>query len=204
MKAAFLTGIRQLQILDTPEPKLTNPRDVLLHIDTVGVCGSDVHYYTTGRIGTQVVQFPERVGHECAGTVVEVGSEVTGLWVGQRVAVDPLVACGQCDQCRSGRRHTCRQQRFLGNPGEAPGALAEVLRMPAESCYAVPDCMTQVQAALVEPFSIGLYAQRLSLLRPGDKIAVLGSGPIGLCVWAHRVVRPAGVPRCRHGRDLRH
>jgi L-iditol 2-dehydrogenase len=182
MKAAFLTGIRQLQILDAPEPKLTTPRDVLLHIDTVGVCGSDVHYYTTGRIGTQVVQYPERVGHECAGTVVEVGSEVTGLQVGQRVAVDPLVACGQCDQCRSGRRHTCRRQRFLGNPGEAPGALAEVLRMPAESCYPVPDCMTQVQAALVEPFSIGLYAQRLSSMRPGAEIAVLGSGPIGLCV----------------------
>jgi L-iditol 2-dehydrogenase len=182
MKAAFLTGIRQLQILDTPEPRLTSPHDVLLRIDTVGVCGSDVHYYTAGRIGTQVVQFPERVGHECAGTVVEAGSEVTRLRVGQRVAVDPLVACGQCDQCRSGRRHTCRQQRFLGNPGEAPGALAEVLRMPAESCYLVPDGMTQVQAALVEPFSIGLYAQRLSSLRPGAKLAVLGSGPIGLCV----------------------
>ena len=182
MKAAFLTGIRQLQILDTPEPELTTPHDVLLRIDAVGVCGSDVHYYTTGRIGTQVVQFPERVGHECAGTVIEVGMEVTGLRAGQRVAVDPLVACGQCDQCRSSRRHTCRQQRFLGNPGEAPGALADVLRMPAESCYPVPDCMTQVQAALVEPFSIGLYAQRLSFMRPGAKIAVLGSGPIGLCV----------------------
>ncbi len=182
MRAAFLTGIRQLQILDAPEPKLTAPREVLLRMDTVGVCGSDVHYYTKGRIGAQVVQFPERVGHECAGTVVEVGSEVTSPRVGQRVAVDPLIACGQCDQCRLGRRHTCRRQRFLGNPGEAPGALAEFLIMPAESCYPVPDSMTQVRAALVEPFSIGLYAQRLSQMQPGANIAVLGSGPIGLCV----------------------
>jgi L-iditol 2-dehydrogenase len=182
MKAAFLTGIRRLQILDTPEPKLTTPSDVLLRIDTVGVCGSDVHYYTMGRIGNQVVKFPERVGHECAGTVVEVGREAIGLQVGQRVAVDPLIACGQCDQCHSGRRHTCRRQGFLGNPGEAPGALAEVLVVPAESCYPVPDSMTQVQAALVEPLSVSLYAQRLSSMRPGGKIAVLGSGPIGLCV----------------------
>ena len=182
MKAAFLTGIRRLQIFDIPEPELTTPHDVLLRIDTVGVCGSDVHYYTMARIGTQVVRFPERVGHECAGTIVEVGGEATGLRVGQRVAVDPLVACGQCDQCQLGRRHTCRRQRFLGNPGEAPGALAEVLMMPAESCYPVPDHMTQVQAALVEPFSIALHAQRLACIQPGAKIAVLGAGPIGSCV----------------------
>jgi L-iditol 2-dehydrogenase len=182
MKAAYLTGIRQLEILDTPEPKLTTSQDVLVRIDTVGVCGSDVHYYTTGRIGNQVVKFPERVGHECAGTVVEVGGEATGLRVGQRVAVDPLIACGQCDQCHSGRQHTCRRQRFLGNPGEAPGALAEVLMIPAESCYPVPDHVTQVQAALVEPLSISLYAQRLSTIRPRAEVAVLGSGPIGLCV----------------------
>jgi len=90
MNVAYLTGIRQLQILDAPEPRLTHPRDVLLRMDTVGVCGSDVHYYTAGRIGTQVVRFPERVGHECAGTAVEVGSEVTELKAGQRVAVDEL------------------------------------------------------------------------------------------------------------------
>jgi L-iditol 2-dehydrogenase len=182
MKAAFLTGIRRLQIFDIPEPELTTPHDVLLRIDTVGVCGSDVHYYTMGRIGTQVVKFPERVGHECAGTVVKVGGEASGLRVGQRVAVDPLISCGQCDQCQSGRRHTCRRQRFLGNPGEAPGALAEVLTVPAESCYPVPDHVTQVQAALVEPLSIALHAQRLSGIRRGAEIAVLGSGPIGLCV----------------------
>ena len=107
MKAAFLTGIRQLQILDTLEPRLKNPQDVLLRIDTVGVCGSDVHYYTMGRIGNQVVKFPERVGHECAGTVVEMGGEATGLRVGQRVAIDPLLACG----CKSVPVSTANKNR---------------------------------------------------------------------------------------------
>jgi len=182
MKAAFLTGIRQLEILETPEPKLAKPQDVLLRIDTVGVCGSDVHYYATGRIGSLVVRYPEWTGHECAGTVVAVGAEVTELQVGQRVAVDPLVTCGQCDQCRAGRLNTCRAQAFLGCPGQAPGALAEYLVMPARSCYPIPDTMTMVQAAVAEPFSIGLYAQRVAGMEPGAKIAILGSGPIGLCV----------------------
>ena len=122
---------------------------------------------------------------------MKVGGEATRLRVGQRVAVDPLIACGQCDQCQSGRRHTCRRQRFLGNPGEAPGALAEVLMIPAESCYPLPDHVTQVQAALVEPLSVALYAQRLSGIRPGAEIGVLGSGPIGLCVLL--ACRAAGV-----------
>ena len=87
MHAAFLTGIRQLEIREAPEPDLASPRDVLLRVGAVGVCGSDVHYYTAGRIGSQAVTYPERVGHECAGTVVAVGGAVSGLKPGQRVAV---------------------------------------------------------------------------------------------------------------------
>ena len=182
MKAAFLTGIRQLEIREAPDPKITRPGDVLLRIETVGVCGSDVHYYRTGRIGPLVVKYPEITGHECAGTVVERGNAASKLRIGQRVTVDPLVTCGKCDQCRGGRPHTCRRQAFLGCPGQAPGALAEYLVMPAECCYPVPDSMTQVQAALIEPLAIGLYAQRMASAKAGAKIAILGSGPIGLCV----------------------
>src|SRR6266542_2083250 len=150
MKAAFLTGIRGLEILDAPEPELTSPLEVLLRIEAVGVCGSDVHYYTTGRIGSQAVKYPERVGHECAGTVVAVGDSVTSVKAGQRVSIDPLISCGHCDQCRARRPHTCRSQSFLGCPGQAPGALAEYLVMPAQCCYPVPDSMTPAQAAMVE------------------------------------------------------
>jgi L-iditol 2-dehydrogenase len=182
MKGAFLTSIRTLEIREAPVPQLTGPHEVLVRVAAVGVCGSDVHYYTTGRIGSLVVEYPWLLGHECAGTVVEVGPEVRRLRVGQRVAIDPLVACGRCDQCRAGRQHTCRKQAFLGCPGQLPGTLAEYLVMPAECCYPIPDSMTLVQAALVEPLSIGLYAQRMARAGRGAKIAILGSGPIGLCV----------------------
>ncbi len=182
MKAAFLTGLRRIEIRDTPEPRLANPRDVLLRVGAVGICGSDTHYYRCGRIGSQVVEFPWIVGHECAGTVVEIGAAVKELKPGQRVAVDPLVSCRDCDQCRSGRFNTCRKQHFLGCPGQLPGALAESLVMPADCCTPIPDSMTLVQAAVTEPFSIGLYAQQVARLQPGAKLAILGCGPIGLCV----------------------
>jgi L-iditol 2-dehydrogenase len=182
MQAAFLTGIRKIELGELPEPKLANPRDVLLDVAAVGICGSDLHYYRVGGIGAQVVRFPWVVGHECVARVLEVGAEVKHLKVGQLVAVDPLVPCGQCDQCRTGREHTCRNQNFLGCPGQLPGALSEYLVMPAPSCYALPDSLNLAQAVMVEPFSIGLYAQRMARTQPGAKIAILGSGPIGLCV----------------------
>ncbi len=182
MKAAFLKGLRQIAIQETAQPEIENPRSVLLRIGAVGVCGSDVHFFTTGRIGSLVANYPEGTGHECAGTVVEIGSEVRHLKVGQRVAIDPLIRCGKCDQCLSGREHTCRDQQFMGAAGGASGALAEYVVMPEDSCFPIPDSMTLSQATAVEPFSIGLYAQRLAGTQPGAKIAILGSGPIGLCV----------------------
>jgi L-iditol 2-dehydrogenase len=182
MKAAFLTGLRRLEVRQAPEPGIDRPGDVLLRIHTVGVCGSDMHYYRTGRIGVQIVEYPWIVGHECAGTVVRVGAAVEHLKPGDRVVVDPLAWCGACDQCRSGRRHTCRNQAFLGCPGQAPGSMAEHLVWPGASCFRIPDSMTMVQASLIEPFTIGLYAQRLAGALGGKQVGILGAGPIGLCV----------------------
>ena len=182
MKAAYLTGVRKLEILEVAEPTLENAADVLLRVDVVGVCGSDMHYYRHGRIGSQIIKFPWTVGHEFAGTVMQIGKDVTNLKVGDRVAVDPLIACGKCDQCRTGRVHTCRSQKFLGCPGQAPGAITEYLVMPAHCCFPVPDSVTMVQAALVEPFSIGLYAAVLAGQTQGKRVGILGSGPIGLSV----------------------
>ncbi|MBC8243948.1 MAG: alcohol dehydrogenase catalytic domain-containing protein [Verrucomicrobia bacterium] len=180
MNVAFFTGIRALEIRERPTPVLERAGDVLLRIDTVGVCGSDIHYYTGGRIGGQVIAHPATLGHECAGTVAEVGPGVTSLTVGQRVAVDPAISCGQCDQCRAGRAHTCRQLQFLGCPGQAPGAVAEYITIAAESCYPIPDSMTMVQATLVEPLSVGIHAVRLAEMQPGGAVGILGAGPIGL------------------------
>ena len=126
MKAAFLTGIRELEIREAPDPTIEAANGVLLRIDTVGICGSDVHYYNEGNIGSLVVEYPFLVGHECGATVAQVGGDVTAVKVGDRVAVDPLIACGHCDQCLAGRRHTCRNQKFLACPGQAPGAMAEL------------------------------------------------------------------------------
>jgi len=161
VKAAYFTGLRQLQIRDAPEPKLQRPDQVLLRIDRVGVCGSDVHYYLNGRIGDQILQYPATLGHECAGTVVEVGTAVDRVRPADRVAVDPAIVCGQCDQCRAGRPNTCRKLQFLGCPGEAPGAAAEYRVLPAENCFPIPQGMTLDQAVLAEPLSVGLYAVRL-------------------------------------------
>jgi L-iditol 2-dehydrogenase len=179
-----MTGIREIELRDVPQPAIEKPDDVLLRVEIVGVCGSDMHYYRTGRIGDQVVQFPYRLGHECAATVVEVGPEVRGVAPGDRVAVDPLTWCEQCDQCLAGREHTCRNQTFLGCPGQAEGCMADLIVMAERSLFKIPDGMTWQQAALVEPFAIGLYAQRLAGEMTGKTVGVFGSGPIGLCVLA--------------------
>jgi L-iditol 2-dehydrogenase len=182
MKVAHFTGRKKLEIVDLPKPVLHRPDAVLLRIDRVGVCGSDVHYYTDGRIGDQVLAYPATLGHECAGTVVEVGAAVAHLRPGQRVAVDPALSCGVCDQCRQGRANTCRNLQFMGSPGEALGAVAEYRVVPAANCFPVPEQMTLDDAALVEPLSVSLHAVRLAQVPPGARIAIIGLGPIGLGV----------------------
>ncbi len=165
-----------------PEPQIECETDVLLKVAIVGVCGSDVHYYSTGRIGSQVVQYPFAVGHECSAVVEKVGRAVRRVKKGDRVAVEPAMSCGQCDQCRVGRQHTCRRLRFLGCPGQAEGCLAEYLVMPEDCCFPISDCLTLEEACLAEPLSIGIYAVKLSGVACGARIGVLGAGPIGLSV----------------------
>ena len=199
VKAAFLTGIRKVEIRQAPDPVRQSDDDVLLRIQAVGVCGSDMHYYRTGRIGNLVVEYPFIVGHECAGTVVEAGPK-SPLAAGQCVAIDPLVVCGQCDQCLAGRFHTCRKQRFLGCPGQLAGSLAEYLVMPSRCCYPIPDSLTFDQAVMSEPLSIGLWTVKLARRTAGKKIAVLGCGPIGMCTLL--ALRAAG-PCTVYATDLR-
>jgi len=182
MKVAHFTGLRELEIVEVPKPKLDRSDSVLLRIDRVGVCGSDVHYYVRGAIGDQTIEYPATLGHECAGTVMEVGAAVGALKPGDRVAVDPAMVCGQCDQCRVGRLNTCRKLQFMGCPDEAPGAVAEYRVVPAGNCLPLPDGVTLDQAVLVEPLSVALYAVGLGEVPPAARIAVFGAGPIGLGV----------------------
>ncbi len=182
MKAMVLQGIRQMEMVEIPDPVLEKPDDVLLRLLVVGVCGSDIHYYTQGRIGSQVVHYPFRVGHECAAVVEAVGSAVRHLQPGDTVAVDPAMWCNRCDQCRLRRFHTCRNLRFLGCPGQAEGCLAERIIMPSASCFKTPPTLPAETAALIEPLAIGVYAASLAAPLAGGRIAILGAGPIGLSV----------------------
>jgi L-iditol 2-dehydrogenase len=184
MKSMQLTGIRRMELSDVPQPEIRQDTDVLVRMQAVGVCGSDVHYYTTGKIGSQVVQYPFPVGHEGAGYVEKTGSAVHSLRAGDRIAIEPAMPCGECDQCLSGRPHTCRKLRFLGCPGQAGGCLSEYIVMPQDSCIPIPGAMSFEQAAISEPLAIGLYAARLAGDLRGKHIAILGSGPIGLSVLA--------------------
>ena len=182
MKAMQLTALKEMELREVPDAKIENDTDVLLRVGAVGVCGSDVHYYLTGRIGSQVVEYPYRVGHEFAATVVEVGSAVTRVKAGDRVAVEPAMSCGECDQCLAGRPHTCRKLRFLGCPGQADGCMSDYITMPEECCYPIKPETSLEQAAVAEPLSIGLYAVSISVPMQGARIGILGCGPIGLSV----------------------
>ncbi len=194
MKAVVLTGIRQMEIQDWPDPVIDKPTDVLLKIEQVGVCGSDVHYYETGRIGSQVVKFPYIVGHECAATVVDVGSDVKSVKKGDQVVIEPAVSCHDCEQCNKGRENTCYNLSFLGTPGQGYGCLCEYMVMPEECCLPTRGRLSIAQGVLCEPLAIAVYAVRQSGLSQGDDIAILGAGPIGLsCLLG---ARAAGVGDC--------
>jgi L-iditol 2-dehydrogenase len=122
------------------------------------------------------------VGHECAAVVEAVGPKVERVKPGDRVAVEPAISCGQCDQCLVGRPHTCRKVRFLGHPGELDGCLAEFFVLPQDNIFPIPASMTFTEAMLAEPLSIALHALALAGPQPGPSVAVLGTGPIGLSV----------------------
>jgi L-iditol 2-dehydrogenase len=182
MKAFVLTGLKQMEMQDVPTPAIKSPTDVLLKISAVGVCGSDIHYYKEGKIGSQVVKYPFTVGHECSATVARTGSAMKNLAVGSLVAIEPAISCRHCDQCLAGRHHTCRNLRFLGCPGQAEGCLSEYIVMPQECCFSVPEKIKAEQATLSEPLAIGLYAVKKAQAIKGALLAILGCGPIGLSV----------------------
>ncbi len=180
MKAAVLYGINDLRVEDRPIPELLGPDYCLVKIGACGICGSDIHFLRHGRIGEFVVETPMSLGHESAGTIVEVGDEVKGLIPGDRVAVEPGWACRKCEFCRSGRYNLCRDVVFLACP-PYDGAFAEYLAWPADFLFKLPENVSLEEGAMIEPFSVGLHAARRAGIRGGDWVLVAGSGPIGLC-----------------------
>lgn len=178
MKAAVLHKARDLRLEEVPTPEY-GPDDVLVKIKSVGICGSDVHYWRTGAIGDFVVTEPMILGHEVAGVVAEVGANVKTLQVGDRVALEPGVPCRRCEVCKTGRYNLCPEVQFFATP-PVHGALSDYAVSPADFAYKIPDALSLEAAALIEPLSVGIHACRRGNLTAGQSVFIAGAGPIGL------------------------
>jgi L-iditol 2-dehydrogenase len=178
MRAAVLVEAGRVELEERAAPR-PGPGEVLVDVRSVGVCGSDVHYYEHGRIGDFVVEAPMVLGHESAGVITEVGPGVTGLAVGQRVSVEPGVPDRSCAQCLAGRYNLCPEMRFFATP-PIDGAFAEQVVVHQAFAHPVPDSMSDDAAALLEPLSVGIWACRKGRVGAGSRVLVTGAGPIGL------------------------
>lgn len=177
-KTFYMTGIEKIELGEAPMPKI-GPDDVLIKVQSVGVCGSDLHYYRSGAIGDFKVEFPFVLGHEAAGVVEDVGENVTTLKKGDRVCMEPGVPCMKCEECLSGHYNLCRDVRFWATP-PYDGVLSEYICHPAAFTFKIPDNMSFTEGALVEPLAIGLHACNMGGVKLGQTVAIMGAGCIGL------------------------
>lgn len=177
-RAAIMYGTRDVRVEEraVPEPA---PREVLVQIRSVGVCGSDVHYYEEGRIGSYIVEQPMVLGHESMGTVVGLGEEATKHAIGDRVTLEPGVPDGTCRECRAGRYNLCQNVRFFATP-PIDGAFANYVAIHEDFAFALPDSLSDDAGALMEPLSVGIWANWKAGTKAGDRVLVTGAGPIGL------------------------
>ena len=177
-KTFYMTDIEKIELGEAPMPKM-GPDDVLIKVQSVGVCGSDLHYYRSGAIGDFKVEFPFVLGHEAAGVVEDVGENVTTLKKGDRVCMEPGVPCMKCEECLSGHYNLCRDVRFWATP-PYDGVLSEYICHPAAFTFKIPDNMSFTEGALVEPLAIGLHACNMGGVKLGQTVAIMGAGCIGL------------------------
>ncbi|KAI1181334.1 GroES-like protein [Nemania sp. FL0916] len=164
---------------DRTVPKLSSEREVLVAVNYTGICGSDVHYWQHGAIGHFVVKDPMVLGHESAGTVVQVGSAVSALKKGDRVALEPGYPCRHCEPCLSGHYNLCPDMRFAATP-PYDGTLTGFWAAPADFCYKLPENVSLQEGALVEPLAVAVHIVRQAAVAPGQSVVVMGAGPVGL------------------------
>lgn len=178
MKVAVMTGIGKMDFVERPIPE---PKDdeVLVKLEYVGICGSDLHYYETGAIGPYVVEPPFVLGHEPGGVVVEVGKNVTHLKVGDRVALEPGKTCGHCKFCREGQYNLCKDVIFFATP-PVDGVFQEYVAHEAALCFKLPDNVSTMEGALIEPLAVGFHAAIQGGAKVGQTAIVMGAGCIGL------------------------
>ncbi|HEX8552728.1 MAG TPA: NAD(P)-dependent alcohol dehydrogenase [Abditibacteriaceae bacterium] len=183
MKAAVLHAVGDLRVEEMPRPHAPAPNDVQIEIGKVGICGSDVHYWQHGRIGDFVVNAPMILGHECAGTVVAVGENVTHLQPGDRVAIEPgvprLSNAASHYYMKKGQYNLCPDIFFFATPPDH-GSFCNFVNHPADFCFKLPDNVSLEEGAMIEPLSTGIYAARVAPIQMGDVVVITGAGPIGL------------------------
>lgn len=189
--AAVMHDINEVRVeqRSMPEP---GEHEVLVEVRSVGVCGSDIHFFEHGRIGLSVVEPPHVLGHEAAGVVVAHGSGTSGPPIGSRVALEPSLPCGRCRLCREGRYNLCPDMRYFSDP-PTDGAFMRYVTIHEDFAFLVPDNVSDDAAALIEPVSVVLWAARCTNLKAGDHILVTGAGPIGLLMV--QVARALGATK---------
>ncbi len=178
-QAAFLTGKQKLEIKTCEMPNVSDT-DVLVEINHIGICGSDMHIFEDPYHAVKDIRLPVILGHECAGRVVETGKQVTGLMPGDLVALEPGVPCGTCEFCRSGRYNICPNVHFLGARPWLNGAFSKYVSHPARWTYKLPDSMDTIEGALLEPLVVGMHAAGRAGIQLGQSALILGAGCIGL------------------------
>ena len=191
MKTAVMTGIGEVEIQSRPIPSPA-AGEVLVKVEYVGICGSDLHYYESGRIGNFIVEPPFVLGHEAGGTVVELGEGVTGLKVGDKVALEPGKTCGHCEHCKEGKYNLCEDVIFFATP-PVDGVFQEYVAHEAGLCFKIPENMSTMEAALIEPLAVGMHAANQGGAHLGQTAVVTGAGCIGLCSMLS--LRAMGVSR---------
>lgn len=178
MKVAVMLGIGKMGFEERDIPKAKDD-EVLVKLEYVGICGSDMHYYETGAIGDYVVEPPFVLGHEPGGTVVEVGKNVKHLKVGDRVALEPGKTCGHCEFCKTGRYNLCPDVVFFATP-PVDGVFQEYVAHKAELCFKLPENVSTLEGALIEPLAVGFHAAIQGDAHLGQRAVVMGAGCIGL------------------------
>ena len=188
MLTVLIPEPKKLEVADLPKPQITQPDEVLVRVLAGGICGSDLHiYHGTNPLAT----YPRVIGHEFGGVVEEVGSAVSPERIGQRVAVDPVVACGQCYACKIGRHNVCSTLEVMGVHRD--GGFAEYVVVPEKNLYTFSKEVDDTMLALVEPYSIGMQINARGQISQGDKVLIMGSGPISICALQVAVSRGAQV-----------
>ncbi|PWJ87893.1 L-iditol 2-dehydrogenase [Oceanotoga teriensis] len=178
MKVAVMLGIGKMGFEERDIPKVKD-NEALIKLEYIGVCGSDLHYYETGAIGDYVVNPPFVLGHEPGGIVVEIGKNVKNLKIGDRVALEPGKTCGHCEFCKSGKYNLCPEVQFFATP-PVDGVFQEYVAHEADLCFKLPENVSTMEGALIEPLAVGFHAAIQGNAKIGQTAVVMGAGCIGL------------------------